>query len=145
MFVLGSGSMESAGGCCMLKKKRFIIGIAVVVAAIVYLGVLGFSGSTMYYYRIPELLEMGDEAYDQGLRVGGAILAGSIERGGLDVTFTVVEEGEILQVEYTGLVPDTFKDGADVVIEGKLAGNGVFVADTILMKCPSKYEAEVEE
>ena len=129
----------------MLKKKRFIIGIAVVVAAIVYLGVLGFSGSTMYYYRIPELLEMGDEAYDQGLRVGGAILAGSIERGGLDVTFTVVEEGEILQVEYTGLVPDTFKDGADVVIEGKLAGNGVFVADTILMKCPSKYEAEVEE
>jgi cytochrome c-type biogenesis protein CcmE len=128
----------------MFKKKRFVIGLVVLVVAVGYLGFMGFQGSAMYYYRIPELLEMGEEAYDQGLRVSGVVLAGSIVRepGTLNATFTVVEEGETLDVEYTGVIPDTFKDEADVVIEGNLLRSGIFDAQTILMKCPSKYEAE---
>ena len=131
----------------MFKKKKFVIGIAIVVAAISYLGFVGFQSSALYYYRIPELLQMGEEAYDQGLRVSGTVLAGSIDRdvASLTIEFTVVEEGETLPVVYTGVVPDTFNDDADVVIEGELARSGVFLAETILMKCPSKYEPEGED
>ncbi len=128
----------------MFKKKKFVIGVTIVVVAIGYLGFMGFQGSAMYYYRVGELLDMGSEAYDQGLRISGTVVAGSIDRdvASLTVEFTVVEEGETLPVVFTGVTPDTFKDDADVVVEGELARSGVFQADTILMKCPSKYEPE---
>lgn len=128
----------------MFKKKKFVIGVTIVVVAIGYLGFMGFQGSAMYYYRVGELLDMGSEAYDRGLRISGTVLAGSIDRdlASLTVEFTVVEEGETLPVVYTGVIPDTFKDDADVVVEGELARSGVFQAKTILMKCPSKYEPE---
>ena len=127
-----------------MKKEKFVIGVTIVVLAIGYLGFMGFQSSAMYYYRIVELLEMGSEAYDQGLRVSGTVLAGSIDRDvdSLTVRFAIVEEGETLSVVYTGVIPDTFKDDADVVVEGELARSGVFQAKTILMKCPSKYEPE---
>lgn len=128
----------------MLKKDKFVIGVTIVVVAIGYLGFMGFQSSAMYYYRVGELLDMGSEAYDRGLRVSGTVLAGSIDREvtSLTIEFTVVEEGETLPVVYTGVIPDTFKDGAGVVIEGELARSGVFQAKTILMKCPAKYEPE---
>lgn len=143
--MLDSGSGESAGGCQVFKQKKFVIGVTIVVIAIGYLGFMGFQGSAMYYYRIGELLEMGSEAYDRGLRVSGTVLAGSINRevATLTTEFTVVEEGATLSVVYTGVIPDTFKDDADVVVEGELARSGIFLAETILMKCPSKYEPEL--
>lgn len=141
-FVPGSVSGGTGQGWEVFKKKKFVIGIAIIVVAIGWLGVTAFQNAASYYYRIPDLLAMGEEIYDTSLRVSGTVLAGSIERSGLDVAFTVVEEGESLEVNYTGIVPDTFKDDADVVVEGRLAPDGVFTANTILMKCPSKYEAE---
>ena len=127
-----------------MKKKKFVIGVTIVVLAIGYLGFMGFQSSAMYYYRIVELLEMGSEVYDQGLRVSGTVLAGSIDRNvdSLTVSFAIVEDSETLSVVYTGVIPDTFKDGAGVVVEGELLRSGVFQAETILMKCPAKYESE---
>ncbi len=126
----------------MFKKRKFIIGVTIVVAAIGYLGFMGFQSSAMYYYRIDELLGMGSEAYDRGLRISGIVLAGSIDRdvATMTVEFTVAGEGQTLPVVYTGAIPDTFKDDAGVVVEGELARSGVFQAKTILMKCPSRYE-----
>ena len=128
----------------MFKKRKFIIGVTIVVAAVGYLGFMGFQSSAMYYYRIGELLDMGSEAYDRGLRVSGTVLTGSIDRdvATRTVEFTVAEEGQTLPVVYTGVIPDTFKDDAGVVVEGELARSGVFQAKTMLMKCPSKYEPE---
>ena len=142
--MFGFGGRELVGGSRVFKQKKFVIGVAIVIVAIGYLGFMGFQGSAMYFHEIGELLEMGSEAYDLSLRVSGTVLAGSIERkaGSLDVTFTVVGEGGTLPVVYTGVIPDTFKDDAGVTIEGELARSGVFQAETILMKCPSKYEPE---
>ena len=72
----------------------------------------------------------------------GRVKPGSIDAGGMrDVRFTVWSDEDTLRAHYTGVVPDTFKDGADVVLEGSLNGRGEFEAATMLAKCPSKYEA----
>ena len=70
---------------------------------------------------------------------------GSIEKGELGtmrVRFLVEEGGRETVVVYTGLIPDTFKDGSEVVVEGTYAPNATFTAHTLFAKCPSKYESE---
>jgi cytochrome c-type biogenesis protein CcmE len=71
------------------------------------------------------------------------VAEGSIvrESTGQDVAFVVTDGDAELAVRYHGIVPDTFVDNADVVVEGRLAGDGTFEAHTLLAKCPSKYEA----
>jgi cytochrome c-type biogenesis protein CcmE len=60
--------------------------------------------------------------------------------GNSALEFTIMEGGKSLPVIYRGMVPDTFRAGREIVIEGHLDSGGVFQADTILTKCPSKYE-----
>ena len=84
------------------------------------------------------------------LQLHGYVIAGSIRRrpGSLDYTFKVQnnpprssEPGPVVEVSYTGIVPDTFKAGADVVLRGRLAADGFHTApDGVVAKCPSKYE-----
>jgi cytochrome c-type biogenesis protein CcmE len=56
--------------------------------------------------------------------------------------FTIIDGSKSLPVTYKGTVPDTFKPGIDVLIEGRLDKDGIFRATTILTKCPSKYEPQ---
>ena len=127
----------------MLKQKRFLIGGIIVVLAIGYLGYTGFQGSATYYYTVGELMGQGSSAYDENVRVSGQVTPGSLEQesaGGV-MRFIIIDiEGEeSLAVVYQGVVPDTFKVGGDVVVEGYLDSSGIFQASTILTKCPSKY------
>jgi len=64
---------------------------------------------------------------------------------GEDVSFTITDGDSTLPVDYHGIIPDTFVDGAEVVVEGSLKHDGTFVAHMLLAKCPSKYEAADEE
>ena len=57
------------------------------------------------------------------------------------VRFVMTDGGASMPVNYHGIIPDTFVDGADVVVEGQIDGSGTFQAHTLLAKCPSKYEA----
>ena len=130
----------------MLKKKRFLIGGIIVFLAIGYLGYMGFSGSATYYYTVSELMGQGRSVYDENVRVTGQVAPGSLEQesaGGI-LRFTIIDvEGEgSLPVVYQGVIPDTFKVGNEVVIEGQLNPDGIFQANTILTKCPSKYVPE---
>jgi cytochrome c-type biogenesis protein CcmE len=59
----------------------------------------------------------------------------------MDVAFTITDGAADMPVRYHGIIPDTFVDGADVVVEGAMSGDGTFVANNMLAKCPSKYEA----
>ena len=127
----------------MLRKKRFLIGGIIIFLAIGYLGYVGFMGAATYYYTVTELMEQGNSIYDENVRVNGQVAPGSVEQEvqGRTLKFTIIDiEGEeSLPVVYQGVVPDTFKVGNEVVVEGYLDSAGIFRANTILAKCPSKY------
>jgi cytochrome c-type biogenesis protein CcmE len=127
----------------VLKKRRFLIGGIIVVLAIGYLAYTGFEDSGTYYYKVSEIAGPGSTANDTSIRVNGQV-APSFERepDGLTLRFDIIEGGEKLPVVYHGTVPDAFDVGSDVVVEGYLGPEGVFHADSILTKCPSRYKPE---
>ena len=121
-----------------MGKKRFFIGGVIILIAIAYLGYTGFKGSTTYYYTISELLEQRSSIEDN-VRVTGEVASGSLERELGKLSFNISDGVNSLPVVYNGVVPDAFKAGGNVVVEGQLDSEGVFQAKTILTKCPSKY------
>ncbi len=126
----------------MLRKKRFLIGGIIVFLAIGYLSYTGFAGSATYYYEVGEFLDQGSSVYGDNVRVNGQVAPGSVEQEGLALRFTVTDGEKSLPVVYQGVVPDTFRAGSDVVIEGQLNSTGIFQAHTLMPKCPSKYVPE---
>lgn len=124
-------------------QRKFLIGFGIVIAAIGYLIYSGFNETTLYYLTVSEL--HASPVYGTNLRLNGNVVAGSIEKDEkemLRVRFTAEEGGKQTHVVYSGVIPDTFKDGSDVVVEGTYAPDGTFTAHTLLAKCPSKYESE---
>jgi cytochrome c-type biogenesis protein CcmE len=116
----------------------------VVVVAIGALLWLGIGRGAVYYYSVSELKALGSA---QHVRVSGELEGGSlVDRGALGVTFVVYDRdipADIIAVAYSSALPDAFKNepGAEVVAEGDYDGNGTFSAQTLITKCPSKYEA----
>jgi len=130
------------------RRKRFlIVGLAVTIA-LGYLGFTAFQGASMYYLTVDELLARNDAAYGERVRLMGRVADDSVVKNSETNTlrFDVTNEGGTsLPVVYSGMVPDAFKQGADVVVEGSLTRAGTFEADSLLVKCPSKYEAAPED
>lgn len=128
----------------MGKYGKFAALIAIVVGTVVWLAAAGMKENKTYYKTISELGQMGNQAFGQRLRVGGDIEAGSIHRVGQEVQFVLVQDKRRLKVAYTGRdpLPDTFKDGAQALADGKLDTDGVFRTKQIQAKCASKYEAK---
>ncbi len=126
-------------------KKKYLIGGLILVAALIFLGYLSFMGGLTYYYEVNELLDKANSISGQTVRVSGAV-ADDVERDGLEMKFTILDmsDEEIsLPVVYNGAVPDTFKVGNQVVVEGKyIITDGLFEADAIIVKCGSKYIPE---
>ena len=123
-----------------------MIAILVVVSAFGFLGFNAFKSASMYYLTPTELLARGEEAYNDEVRLSGTVVDGTIERDAGNVyRFTVADDdGVTIPVVYKGVVPDTFKEDAEVVVEGELTTDGIFEANNLLAKCPSKYEPESE-
>jgi len=128
----------------MKTYAKFAALVVVIVGVLVWLAMGGISDSKTYYKTIAELNQMGDQAKGKRLRVGGDVEQGSIIRTGKDVTFVLHQDAMKLKVIYSGAegLPDTFKDGAQALADGKLGENGVFQATKIQAKCASKYEAK---
>ncbi len=118
--------------------------MVLIVGSLVWLAFSGVKDTKTYYKTIPELEKMGAQAQGQRLRVGGDVLPGSIVKNGSRVSFELHQGTETLNVVYLGAdpLPDTFKDNAQALAEGRLASNGVFEANQIQAKCASKYEAK---
>jgi cytochrome c-type biogenesis protein CcmE len=123
------------------KILKFGSAIVVIVLALGYLAYTGVQESKSYYVTIKELRGMGDGAYAKRLRVAGNVLPGSIKRSGTNVNFALTENDQVLNVVYNGTEPppDTFKDNAQALAEGKFGRDGVFYAKQIQAKCASKY------
>ena len=98
---------------------------------------------TEYYMHVDEVLAEPDAWYGKNLQVHGYVVEGSRawKPDTLEVRFQVENNGAVINAEYTGIVPDTFKSGAEVVVSGQLGGDGFIVAPNgVMAKCPSKYE-----
>lgn len=127
----------------MKARKKFIIGSSVIVATLLALAYVGYTQSKTYYHTIAELSTLPAPELHQRMRVSGNVRSGSIFRRDGGVDFVLEEEGRVLPVSYIGTdpLPDTFKDGAQALVEGHLQPNGEFVAEQVQAKCASKYEA----
>jgi cytochrome c-type biogenesis protein CcmE len=125
------------------RKIKFLAGSLVIVLAVAWLGFSSFDESVAYYKTVGELQAMGDEAYGRRIRVAGNVVPGSILRADQGVRFTLEQEGHSLNIRYVGkdLLPDTFKDDAQAMAEGKLMPGGEFQSTVVQAKCASKYEA----
>ncbi len=123
---------------------KFGILMVLIVGSLVWLAFSGVKDTKTYYKTIPELEKMGAQAQGQRLRVGGEVEPGSIVKSGSRVSFQLHQGADTLSVVYTGSdpLPDTFKDNAQALAEGRLAANGTFEANHIQAKCASKYEAK---
>jgi cytochrome c-type biogenesis protein CcmE len=128
------------------RRLKFILIGAGIVATMAFMLVIATGksdGGFAYYVTVREFNDKGAPAGH--FRVNGKVDTGSIDRlaSGRQVRFTIKDKdgGAQLPVDFTGVIPDTFVDDADVVVEGRKREDGVFVATTLLAKCPSKYEA----
>jgi len=128
----------------MKKYGKFAALIAVVIGTLVWLAFAGSGDSKTYYKTVAELNKMGDQAYGRRLRVGGDVADGSIQHTGGQVIFVLKQDNQSIKVAYAGHdpLPDTFRDGAQALADGKLDRDGVFHASQVQAKCASKYEAK---
>jgi cytochrome c-type biogenesis protein CcmE len=123
---------------------KFAVLVAVIVGTLIWLAVGGTTGNMTYYKTVAELDQMGSQALGKRLRVGGDVEPGSIARNGREVSFVLLQDQRKLRVVYRGSdpLPDTFRDGAQALADGRMGPDRVFRASQIQAKCASKYEAK---
>lgn len=131
-------------------RIRLLLGLGVILTAFGYLFISGMQASQVYYLTVDEYQDRAATlAPDEPFRVSGRVKPDSVvlSNTGLDLQFTVYAPGHAnatMAVAYQGVVPDTFMENSEVVVEGTMK-NDVFQAHTLLAKCPSKYEALADE
>lgn len=137
----------------MIKNGRFFVGLIGVALAVTYLVWTGVSDTMVYYLTPDELVARVAEDpsfHEVGIKISGEVVEGSYEKGDgeLNHRFVVrgLEDGDAeVPIVYGDILPDTFQEGGEVVVEGRFRQDGVFEATTVLAKCGSRYEASPEE
>jgi len=138
----------------MKKNGRFMVGLVGVATVVTYLVWTGVSEAMVYYLTPVELMQKveADPTFrDVGVRVSGQVVPGSYYRGegGQLLHHFIIHDLEdpsvLIPVEYGDALTDTFADDVEVVLEGRLRDDGVFVATTLQTKCASRYEAAPED
>ncbi|HET7456144.1 MAG TPA: cytochrome c maturation protein CcmE [Gemmatimonadaceae bacterium] len=129
----------------MKARSKFVISGLLVLGVAGYLMASSIEQTATYYLTPGELAAKtatDPTFYETGVKVGARVVPGSIQRqpGGREVAFRVTDGARTYPVVYRGLIPDTFTDSVDVVVEGRLGRDGTFRATTLLAKCASRYE-----
>jgi cytochrome c-type biogenesis protein CcmE len=129
----------------MKRQVKFGIGIGIIVVSMASLAWLGYGESKTYYHTIAELQTLKGAALHHRMRIGGVVEPGSIHRMDGRVDFVLEGEGKKLPVSYVGseVLPDTFVDNSQALVEGRPAPDGRFVAEHVQAKCASKYQPSV--
>jgi len=152
------------------NRIKFIVGGALIVAAIVYLVISSTRANAQYFYTIDELKSRSQSIVGQNVRISGAVVGDSIQydpqtlalsftianvpadnkqieaQGGLAVVLhdAVTDPARTrMQAVYIGPKPDLLRDEAQAIMTGHVGEDGVFYADELLLKCPTKYEEAV--
>lgn len=127
----------------MLKgKMKFVVAVVIIALTVGYLVYGGVKDTMVYYLTVQELKAQVPSVYGSRVRVSGTVVPGTIVKendGSLE--FQITDGAETIDVYYEGIIPDIFADDVEAVVEGKYAKNDVFQADTLLAKCPTKYES----
>ncbi len=153
-------------------RMKFIVGGLLIIAAIVYLIISSTQANAQYFMTVDEVLARQSELYDRELRVSGVVLGDTIDYDSQELllNFTIAhisgdnaeldEEGGMaialhnaasdptrarIPVVYNGAVPDLLQHEAQAIMTGHIGEDGVFYADELLLKCPTKYEEAVPE
>jgi cytochrome c-type biogenesis protein CcmE len=153
-------------------RAKFLIGGLLIIAAVVYLIASSTQANAQYFLTVDELNAKGTALTGQGIRVSGAVLGDTIQYDAntLTLTFTVAhvpgDNNEIekqgglaevlhqavidknrsqLKVVYKGVKPDLLRNEAQAIMTGKMGEDGLFHADELLLKCPTKYEEAVPD
>lgn len=151
-------------------QAKFLIGGLIILAAVIYLIVTSTVAGAQYFYTVNELLGRGASAIGQPVRVTGAVMGDTIQYDPetLKLTFTIVHlpadqdllntEGGLaealhvavedknrsrLQVVYFGVKPDLLRNEAQAIVTGELGDDGIFQANELLLRCPTRYEEAV--
>lgn len=137
-----SSSKRATEGLMAGGRLKFFIGGAIIFVVLAWLIVTNIGGASAQYLSVEELLAQGPS--DQMVRVSGLVLGETIDWDPqrLVLRFEMADESGSIPVMYEGARPDMFRDGAQVVVEGKHSSNDVFQANALLLKCPSKYVEE---
>jgi cytochrome c-type biogenesis protein CcmE len=153
-------------------KMKFMIGGLLILSAVVYLIYSSTKANAQYFHTVDEILARGSQAVGENMRISGAVLGNTIQYDSktLDLKFTIAhvpgdnkvikEQGGLaaalhaavtdparaqLPVVYNGEVPDLLKDEVQAILIGHLGEDGIFHADEIQLKCPTKYEEAAPE
>jgi cytochrome c-type biogenesis protein CcmE len=127
-----------------MSHKAVKVGLTGLVLATAF-GVLLYSTlgeSAQYYKYVDEVMAQPDTWYGKPLQVHGYARDIRRKRDSLEYSFEIHREGHVLRATYTGIVPDTFQNDSEVVLQGTLTPEG-FHATGMTAKCPSKYEPQV--
>lgn len=135
----------------MAKKSSsiFIVAFLLFALGIGYMVWSGVSQNSVYFLNVSEAVAQEKTQTPLSARIFGTVANNSIERpqDGLGASFLLEDyenKAQTIQVNYKGVVPDTFTNGSEVIIEGSMQGT-VFTAKTLMTKCPSKYQKENRE
>ena len=133
-----------------MSNKFAKIALTAVVLLSAIGGLLWYSlqQDTAYYKHVDEVMASPEQWKGRALQLHGFVVKGSWEqrRNSLDYQFKVENKGRVVRASYTGVLPDTFKDEAEVVLKGRLLSDDHFAVDPngVMAKCPSKYEEKAK-
>jgi len=120
------------------KRLAIIGGIVGAVAVAVGLVLNAFQSNLVFFYS-PSQIVAKEAPASRTFRLGGLVKEGSVKRNGTDVSFAVTDTAQTIAVQYSGILPDLFKEGKGVVAQGQLRNDGVFVAREVLAKHDENY------
>jgi len=120
------------------KRALIIVGVLGVVGLAAGLVLNAFNSNLVFFYT-PSQVAANEAPKAKTFRVGGLVEAGSVQREGVTVRFTVTDTVKAMTVRYDGVLPDLFKEGKGVVAQGQLGEDGVFIAREVLAKHDENY------
>ncbi|MGG7055657.1 cytochrome c maturation protein CcmE [Nitrosomonas sp. ANs5] len=122
-------------------KKMAVIALSVSALTVAVILVLNVFQSNLVFFFSPSQVIAKEAPIGKSFRIGGLVEEGSLKREGDGTTmrFAITDTSEAIQIVYTGILPDLFKEGKGVVAQGKIAENGIFYADEVLAKHDENY------
>lgn len=123
------------------KQRLILIGLMVIGASVATAFALKSFNENLMYFFPPSDVVAGKAPKDALFRLGGMVIKGSVERpgDGMMVRFKLTDFNKEVTVEYTGILPDLFREGQGIVAHGKLNSQGVFIAEEVLAKHDENY------